>query len=41
MDCQKPRDLSISRLDKSKLVGNGLIPLPDWGDALCRYLHKL
>ena len=30
-----------SRLDKSKLVENGFIPLPDWKDALERYLNKL
>lgn len=28
-----------SRLDKSKLVENGFIPLPDWRDALRRYLE--
>ena len=27
-----------SRLDKSKLTGSGFIPLPDWKDALHRYL---
>lgn len=27
-----------SRLDKSKLTENGFIPLPDWKDALNRYL---
>lgn len=30
-----------SRLDKSKLVQNGFEPLPDWKDALCRYLEEL
>ena len=30
-----------SRLDKSKLVRNGFTPLPDWKDALKRYLGKL
>lgn len=30
-----------SRLDKSKLVKNGFTPLPDWKDALKRYLIKL
>lgn len=30
-----------SRLDKSKLVENGFEPLPDWRDALARYLEKL
>ena len=30
-----------SRLDKSKLVKNGFTPLPDWKDALRRYLSEL
>lgn len=30
-----------SRLDKSKLVKNGFTPLPDWKDALKRYLLQL
>lgn len=30
-----------SRLDKSKLVNNGFTPLPDWKDALHRYLIEL
>lgn len=30
-----------SRLDKSKLVKNGFTPLPDWTDALSRYLKAL
>ena len=30
-----------SRLDKSKLVKNGFIPLPDWKDALDRYLIEM
>ena len=30
-----------SRLDKSKLVENGFTPLPDWKDALARYLMEL
>ena len=30
-----------SRLDKSKLTENGFKPLPDWKDALCRYLKAL
>ena len=30
-----------SRLDKSKLVKNGFTPLPDWKDALKRYLDEL
>ena len=29
-----------SRLDKSKLVENGFIPLPDWKDAIRRYLAE-
>ena len=30
-----------SRLDKSKLVKNGFTPLPDWKDALARYLKEI
>lgn len=30
-----------SRLDKSKLVENGFIPLPVWQDALSRYLKEI
>lgn len=30
-----------SRLDKSKLIENGFEPLPDWKDALNRYLKEL
>ena len=30
-----------SRLDKSKLIENGFIPLPDWKDALKRYLAEI
>lgn len=30
-----------SRLDKSKLAENGFKPLPDWKDALKRYLEEL
>lgn len=30
-----------SRLDKRKLVENGFAPLPDWRDALSRYLTAL
>ncbi|MDD5972943.1 MAG: dTDP-4-dehydrorhamnose reductase [Spirochaetales bacterium] len=29
-----------SRLDKSKLIKNGFTPLPDWKDALRRYLEE-
>ena len=29
-----------SRLDKAKLVENGFTPLPDWRDALERYLRQ-
>ena len=30
-----------SRLDKSKLVKNGFEPVPDWKDAVARYLKEL
>ncbi len=30
-----------SRLDKSKITANGFAPLPDWHDALSRYLKEL
>jgi len=30
-----------SRLDKGKLVENGFEPLPDWRDAVGRYLDEL
>ena len=30
-----------SRLDKKKLVEAGFTPLPDWKDALARYLQEL
>ena len=30
-----------SRLDKSKLLDNGFEPLPDWKDALRRYLIEI
>ena len=30
-----------SRLDKSKLAANGFVPLPDWQDALRRYLQEI
>ena len=30
-----------SRLDKSKLIANGFTPLPDWRDALSRYLREI
>ena len=30
-----------SRLDKSKLTENGFTPLPDWRDALGRYLKEI
>ena len=29
-----------SRLDKSKLVRAGFTPLPDWKDAVARYLKE-
>lgn len=30
-----------SRLDKSKLVEKGFQPLPDWKDAVARYIREL
>lgn len=30
-----------SRLDKSKLTDNGFVPLPDWKDAITRYLKVI
>ena len=30
-----------SRLDRGKLVGNGFEPLPDWRDAVGRYLKSI
>ena len=30
-----------SRLDKSKLAENGFTPLPDWKDAVARYLTEI
>ena len=30
-----------SRLDKSKLVDNGFTPLPEWQDALKRYMEEI
>ena len=30
-----------SRLEKRKLVDAGFTPLPDWKDALARYLKEL
>ena len=30
-----------SRLDKRKLIENGFAPLPDWRDALSRYLREI
>ena len=30
-----------SRLDKSKLTNTGFTPLPNWQDALCRYLKEI
>ena len=30
-----------SRLDKTKLTENGFVPLPDWRDALRRYLKEM
>ena len=37
----KAKRPSNSRLDKSKLVENGFKPLPDWKDALKRYLESV
>lgn len=37
----KAKRPSNSRLDKSKLIKNGFEPLPDWKDALKRYLEVL
>ena len=36
----KAKRPSNSRMDKSKLVENGFEPLPDWKDALKRYLKN-
>lgn len=36
----KAKRPSNSRMDKSKLVENGFKPLPDWKDALRRYLEN-
>lgn len=30
-----------SRLDKTKLIKNGFAPLPDWKDAISRYLREI
>ena len=30
-----------SRLDRSKLVKKGFEPLPEWKDALARYLREI
>ena len=30
-----------SRLDKSELIDNGFKPLPDWKDAVRRYLKEI
>ena len=30
-----------SRLDRSKLAQNGFVPMPDWRDALARYLEEV
>ena len=35
---KRPRN---SRLDKTKLAQNGFTPLPDWKDALARYLNEI
>ena len=31
----------VSRMDRSKVVEQGFTPLPDWKDALRRYLAEL
>lgn len=36
----KAKRPSNSRMDKSKLSENGFVPLPDWKDALSRYLKN-
>ena len=36
----KARRPENSRLDKSKLVASGFTPLPDWKDAVARYLKE-
>ena len=36
----KAKRPSNSRMDKSKLVDNGFTPLPEWKDALARYIKK-
>ena len=37
----KARRPKNSRLDKTKLKAEGFTPLPDWKDALSRYLKAL
>ena len=37
----KAKRPSNSRLDKSKLTDSGFTPLPDWKDAVSRYLKEL
>lgn len=37
----KAKRPSNSRMDKSKLVENGFTPLPDWKDAVARYIKQL
>lgn len=39
-DLSKAKRPFNSRLDKSKLIANGFKPLPDWKDALRRYLKE-
>lgn len=39
--CSKAARPFNSRLDKSKLAENGFTPLPDWRDALKRYLEEI
>lgn len=40
-DISKAKRPFNSRLDKTKLVENGFTPLPDWQDALKRYLDEI
>lgn len=37
----KAKRPSNSRLSKQKLLDNGFVPLPDWKDALTRYLNEI
>ena len=37
----KAKRPSNSRMDKSKLIENGFEPLPDWRDAVARYIDEI